>query len=96
MADNDGKNTVLQPGQSIRPQTTPDTAVELVNNLYGLTVTKVKELNSYDDRNYYVHVKPEHKNPHIKEICPDGYILKILNSMDSPKKHVGEFIYVDL
>ena len=25
------------------------------------------------------------KNPYIKNFCPDGYVLKILNSFDSKK-----------
>ena len=89
MAEDGGKNMILQPGQLLRPQTSPQIAIELVVRLYGLTVTNVKELNSYDDRNYYVHVKSDHCNPNIKQVSPDGYILKILNSM-APKEHVGK------
>lgn len=46
--------------------------------------------SSYDDKNYLITVEEEHSNPHIKELWPHGYVLKVLNSMDSPKKHVGE------
>ena len=82
---------ILQPGQVIKPQTNDDTARHLVEKLYGLKVKSVKELDSYDDRNYMVTVEQEHNNPYIEKVDPNGYILKILNSMDSPKIHVGKY-----
>ena len=53
-------------------------------------VTKIKEMVSYDDKNYHCTVATEHTNPYISELWPAGYILKVLNSMDSKKNHVGE------
>ncbi len=84
------QDQVLQVGQIIRPQMTLDTARELGERLYGLKVKSVKELNSYDDKNYLLMTEPQSTNPHIKEVCGDGYILKVLNSMDSKKSHVGK------
>ena len=37
-----------------------------------------------------VSVEPEHTNPHIQELCRSGYVLKVLNSMDTPRMHVGK------
>ena len=83
-------SVMLQPGQIIRPQTTEENARELIQELYGMTVTWLKELVSYDDRNYWVKVDAQHSNPNVKATCEDGYILKVLNSMDSLKQHVGK------
>ena len=49
----------------------------------------IKELVSYDDKNYLVKVYDEHNNPYVSEIWPHGYVFKVLNSLDSPTKHVG-------
>ena len=76
----------------IAPQITLETAKKLVQDLYGLKVKSMKEINSYDDKNYRVEVESECTNPHIQRVCADGYILKVLNSMDSPKQHVGGYI----
>lgn len=87
----EGASGVLQPGQDIRPHMTVDTARDLVQHLYGLRVKSVRELNSYDDKNYLVKAEAECDNPHIKEVCADGYVLKVLNSMASKESHVGEW-----
>ena len=39
------KDAMLEPGAVIRPQMTEETAVYLVESLYGLKVKSVKELN---------------------------------------------------
>ena len=85
------QGSVLQPGQLIRPQTTKEDAKDLVKCLYGLEVTYIKELNSYDDKTFIVKVSEEHTNPHLRSIAPDGYVFKVLNSMDSQKTHIGKF-----
>ncbi len=82
---------ILQPGQIIRPQVTEEQAVSLVECLYGLKVTSIKQMNSYDDRNYYIKVADSVNNPHISQLWPHGYVLKVLNSMDSQRKHVGMY-----
>lgn len=80
----------LQPGRLIRPMVSMQLARQLVQDLYGLTANSIKELNSYDDRNFFVTVEQDykHNNPFIEEISLQGYVLKILNSMDSRKHHI--------
>ena len=85
-----GAATMLQPGQSIRPQMSQKTAIGLIESLFGLQVKTIKELNSYDDRNYFITVDSNYDNPHIAEVWPHGYVFKVLNSLDSLKKHVGK------
>lgn len=82
-AQSDNQAGVLQPGQVIRPTMGKEVAIKLALRLFGLTVTSIKELDSYDDRNYLIKVEGESTNPHIKEPSPDGYVLKITNSLDS-------------
>lgn len=74
----------------IAPQISMKTAKRLVEELYKLRVNTIKELNGYDDKNYKVEVFPDTDNPHIKQVCTTGYVLKVLNSLDTPKQHVGE------
>lgn len=47
---------VLQPGQVIRPVMDEENAKTLARKLFGLTVTSIKELNSYDDKNFHLQV----------------------------------------
>ena len=82
--------TMLQPGQTIRPQLSQQTAIGLIESLFGLHVKTIKELNSYDDRNYFISVDSNYDNPHIADLWPHGYVFKVMNSMDSFKKHVGK------
>ena len=49
---------------------------------------------SYDDKNYRVKVSPSYSNPHIPELWHAGYTLKVLNSMDSKKNHVGQCTFL--
>ncbi|XP_015601077.1 hydroxylysine kinase [Cephus cinctus] len=74
---------LLTPGQRIKPTVDTSLAINLVNKLYSLTVTSVTELNSYDDKNFHVICKATHENPWIDQIAEDGYVLKIMNSLDS-------------
>ncbi|KAG0724731.1 Hydroxylysine kinase [Chionoecetes opilio] len=78
----------LQPGLVIRPKVSEEEAATLVRKIFGLTVSSIKELNSYIDRNFYIEVEEGSKNPHIKELCPDGYVLKIINHLDSKKSEM--------
>ncbi|RZF41450.1 hypothetical protein LSTR_LSTR000164 [Laodelphax striatellus] len=57
-------------------------AQQLVEKLFGLSVIEIKPLNSYDDKNYHVTVSSS-ENPSILELWKHGYILKVLNSLDS-------------
>lgn len=84
------KNAVLMPGQLIRPPTNKQIALNLLEQYYGLKASSVTELNAYDDRNYHVICQESHENPHIKLISKHGYVLKIVNSLDSRNSHVIE------
>ena len=55
-----------------------------------LQVVSMKEMNAYDDKNYHFRVSADVDNPHIEEVSEHGYTLKVLNSLDTPKNHVGE------
>lgn len=83
-------DNLLTPGQSIRAPGNEQIAKDLLKNLYGMTVIKVAELNAYDDRNYYITCDESHINPHVNEISEDGYVLKIMNSLDSKETQVIE------
>ncbi|XP_045102821.1 hydroxylysine kinase-like isoform X2 [Portunus trituberculatus] len=87
-APSDRETGVLQPGQVIRPVLGKEAPTMLALKLFGLTVTSIKELDSYDDRNYLIKVEGESSNPHIKEPSPDGYVLKVTNSLDSKKSKI--------
>ncbi|CAC5381444.1 AGPHD1 [Mytilus coruscus] len=56
---------------------------DIVHRLYGMEVIDFIELNSYDDRNYHIHVDKSINNTYIDDIHPPGYVLKVLNSGDS-------------
>ena len=90
MATESMTELTLQPGQIIRPALTKPTAIEIIERLYGLKVKSITEQNSYDDKNYKISVEDEWCNKHMEELWPHGYVFKILNAMDSPKKHVGQ------
>jgi len=74
---------VLQPGVIIKPQMDKELAQGLVRRLYGLEPVSCVEFNSYDDRNYFMVVDKEHKNPNIQQLNSPGYVLKVTNSQDS-------------
>ncbi|XP_061180457.1 hydroxylysine kinase-like [Saccostrea echinata] len=78
------ENDMLQnAGETIKPFVPMKHLPHLVKSLYGLTVESCKELDSYDDRNYHVIVTGQSENPYIDHTMPDGYVLKILNKMQS-------------
>merc|ERR1712168_1482925 len=79
---------VLQPGQIIRPILDQDVAKKLIESLYGLQVLKITELISYDDKNYKIEVDQDYNNSYLTAVNDNGYILKILNSLESKKEHV--------
>eukprot|EP00105_Crassostrea_gigas_P023380 XP_011443186.1 PREDICTED: hydroxylysine kinase-like [Crassostrea gigas] len=70
-------------GETIKPFVPMKHIPHLVKSLYGLNVESCKELDSYDDKNYHVIVTGQSKNPYIKHPEEDGYVLKILNKMQS-------------
>ncbi|GAB1866578.1 Hydroxylysine kinase [Camponotus japonicus] len=83
-------DTLLIPGQRIRPPVTEKMAIDLLKQLYDLRATNVRELDAYDDRNYHMLCDETHANPHITSIEKTGYVLKVINSLDSRKTDVLE------
>ncbi|XP_030556679.1 hydroxylysine kinase [Drosophila novamexicana] len=79
-------NVVLQPGSDIKPKMQPEHVEPLVRRLYGITISELKELNAYDDRNYLIQEDCNVKNPLIVSHSVHGYVLKILNALDSKKE----------
>lgn len=65
---------VLSPGEDIKPDFGTEDAKEVLKEIFGFECLKVVELNGYDDRNYLVEVEG---------VCGDGFVLKIMNSLDS-------------
>lgn len=47
---------LLKPGQRIKPHVTEEDVKRLLLKLYHLEVDTIKELNSYDDKNFFVKV----------------------------------------
>ena len=77
---------LLKPGQLIKPAVTKENVIRIMEKLYGLNVSKITELNAYDDINYHVICNQTNfNNPYITEVSKDGYVLKIINSLDSKK-----------
>ncbi|XP_018333576.1 hydroxylysine kinase [Agrilus planipennis] len=77
------EQNILQPGQSIKPEVTKDASKTMIKDLYSLNCDSIKELNGYDDKNYIVSVTSVTDNAYIEKISESGYVLKILNSLDS-------------
>lgn len=88
--DMENKDNMLIPGQRIRPPGNKQKVLQLLEELYGLKTLTISELNAYDDRNYHVICEKTHTNPHITIINKYGYVLKIVNSLDSQKTHIIE------
>lgn len=78
-----GTEELLQPGSDIQPKVSNEDVYSLAQRLYGITVGELKEMISYDDRNYFIAEDKNVKNPIIARTCPHGYIMKILNAHDS-------------
>lgn len=76
---------LLKPGAKIRPDITEDDVQNLAQRLYGITIDHKSELAAYDDRNYFITADGRYKNPIITQGCPHGYVLKVLNALDSKK-----------
>lgn len=83
MSEGMEKSSILQPGTSIRPVIDNEGVQLLVERLYGICVLEMTPLNGYDDKNYKIMEDPNVKNPLITNHSPHGYVLKIMNSMDS-------------
>ncbi|XP_044735401.1 hydroxylysine kinase [Chrysoperla carnea] len=66
-----------------KPKLTNEDACEIVKNLYGVNCVNISELKAYDDKNYKINVENIINNKFIENICLDGYVLKIMNSLES-------------
>ncbi|EDW90304.1 hydroxylysine kinase [Drosophila yakuba] len=80
------EDDLLKPGSDVRPKVEPEDVESLLRRLYGITISEVKEIIAYDDRNFFLKEDSNVKNPLIVTHCPHGYVLKILNSLDSKKE----------
>lgn len=76
-------DTLLQPGKNIKPILSIEEAKNIIKVIYGLTCSGITQLNGYDDVNYKVTVEDATDNNHIKTVCNNGYVLKVMNSLDS-------------
>ncbi|CAH0697273.1 unnamed protein product [Spodoptera exigua] len=83
-------SSTLEPGQVIKPIINHEEVKLLAERLYGISVLELKELNGYDDKNYKILEDPNVKNPLITTHCEHGYVLKIMNSMDTQNPSVVE------
>ncbi|KAG8181423.1 hypothetical protein JTE90_018890 [Oedothorax gibbosus] len=69
-----------------KPNVSAELAKELVKRIYGLQVTEIKSLNSFNDKNFHIKVSKDHQNPYIDEVSDDGYTLKVMNTLKSNLK----------
>ncbi|KAF8770581.1 hydroxylysine kinase-like [Argiope bruennichi] len=67
----------------LKPNISAEAAVEMVRNMYGLEVTSIKPMGSFNDQNFYIQISNQHQNPYIDEVSEDGYTLKIINATKS-------------
>ncbi|KAK6189101.1 hypothetical protein SNE40_005142 [Patella caerulea] len=88
---------IQKAGEVIKPVVPDGTVEELLEGVYGLKVLTVKSINGYDDCNYAITVDGNYDNKYIKQLWPHGYILKIINTLDSkrPKMHEAQFLLMD-
>ncbi|XP_065095657.1 hydroxylysine kinase [Ochlerotatus camptorhynchus] len=73
----------LKPGSKIRPVVTEEDVRKLAERLYGIIVLEMGEMDSYDDKNFLIQADTLIKNPILKTVSSNGYVLKIANSLDS-------------
>ena len=94
LLDFDIMTEVLEPGTVIKPCMTKERAIDWAWKIYGLKATNVKEFTSYDDRNFFFKVNPDSdiENDNLKktDICQDGYVLKVTNTLDSKNPDILE------
>lgn len=73
------------------PQISSSLIQELAKNLYEFQVIDSKQLNGYDDKNYWL--KKVVGLGDKRTIWPHGYVLKITNERDSKlEKWLGKFL----
>lgn len=81
----DSTSGMLKPGQVIKALIDKDSVSRLVELRYGLVVKSIVELDAYDDRNFRVICEDRMPfgNPYISHVAKHGYIVKVINSLDS-------------
>ncbi|KAK7108230.1 hydroxylysine kinase-like [Littorina saxatilis] len=89
----EGKNSVAeaviqQPGEVIAPEVADGLVEKIAEEIYGLKVVKCKQLNGYDDKNYHIRVAPTSSNAHVKTVNPEGYVMKVVNTMDTKRPEI--------
>ena len=76
------ENKLLEPGQKLKPSIKSDEVIQIIVDLYQIQVVEISELNSYDDRNFF-----------IKSNDGKKYVFKISNYLDSSCPGlIGEFL----
>ncbi|XP_042328694.1 hydroxylysine kinase isoform X2 [Sceloporus undulatus] len=70
-----------------KPAFSKEQATELVKRVFGIKVSEIKPLPSYDDQNFHVRVA---KSEEIGEGTEEEYVLKIINSEDSQNPELIE------
>lgn len=86
----DGERRMMEPGEDIKPQMTKEDAEVLLKNIYGLQGCVIQELDGYDDLNYLCSSPSKNENPNIESIWPHGYVLKVMNCLDSENLTLAE------
>nr|CAH7761092.1 unnamed protein product [Callosobruchus chinensis] len=61
-----------------------DEAKQIALDYYDLKVSQIRELNGYDDRNYYISAQKQNETTEV------GYVLKVINSEDSKNEKLFE------
>ncbi|XP_067948459.1 hydroxylysine kinase-like [Watersipora subatra] len=83
--------------EDLKPHATDEDLKNVVESLYGLKVLSMKRLNGYDDLNIHVKVNmSEWDNDNIISPCQYGYVLKVLNTLDSRLNQQSVAAQVDL
>lgn len=76
---------------SNKPFLTNQEACDLLKEFYGIINATVKQLDSFDDCNFQVITGELLEDSQIKEFNRDGFVLKILNAIDSKApSHVSQ------
>lgn len=80
---NNTDSVLLRPGTNIRPLIHYEKVETLLKEYYDLNDVNIVELNGYDDKNYHIQVKSDAH-------CPEGYVFKVINALDSSNYAVFE------
>ncbi|TRY69968.1 hypothetical protein TCAL_02332 [Tigriopus californicus] len=78
-----GEVGTIKLSEYVKPNVSEYKVVNLIQTLYGLQTQKVKELNGFDDQNFWFKPVSVEGNPYLASLWEHGYVLKIANSKDS-------------